>query len=346
MSELPGRTCPLRYRYGAQSIATAPIRKAEVLYVIGGLYGNVYALAKIKAMIADEAASGVQVRICFNGDFNWFNVSEPDFLAINDFVFQHDSILGNVEAELVADDLSAGCGCAYPDEVSDLVVERSNRIFERLHRTALPHDSIRQKFSSLPMFARYQIGTSRIGIVHGDYESLAGWQFDVGTLHQESSDEALKKAFRLADVEVFASSHTCLPTLKTLTSANTSELSVSGTCASEPPKSEDSARDFATKAVINNGAAGMPNFTNTKHGVITRIGLNPSHKHVLYSARVGDVNIEALRVDFDHESWCKHFLQSWPKGSDAYESYYKRICDGPDFRLEQALLARNESSLR
>jgi hypothetical protein len=317
MSDLPGRTCPIRYHYGAQSIADAPMRSSEVLYVIGGLYGNVYALRAIQAMIADEAAAGAEVRACFNGDFNWFNVSDQDFLEINQMVAQHDAILGNVEAELAADDLSAGCGCAYPDEVSDLVVERSNRIFERLHGTALKHNSIRQQFASLPMFARYQIGQSQVGIVHGDYESLAGWQFDVGTLSKAEGDpENLLLAFRRAGVEVFASSHTCLPILKTL---------VDATKPNTP-----------AKAVINNGAAGMPNFKHTNYGVITRISLKPSTKHLLYSAKLGELSVEALRVDFDHFAWQAHFLKSWPKGSDAYESYFERICVGPAFALHQA----------
>jgi hypothetical protein len=317
MSDLPGRTCPIRYHYGAESIANAPIRSAEVLYVIGGLYGNVHALRAIQAMIADEASAGVQVKACFNGDFNWFNVSNQDFLEINQGVAQHDAILGNVEAELASDDLSAGCGCAYPDEVSDLVVERSNRIFARLHGTALRHDSIRQKFASLAMFARYRIGQSLVGIVHGDYESLAGWNFDVGTLNKAGDDpKQLLQAFEQAGVEVFASSHTCLPILKTLGDATKPNAPV--------------------RAVINNGAAGMPNFAHTNYGVITRIGLRPSSKHLLYSTQLGELNVEALKVDFDHLAWQEHFLKSWPAGSDAYESYFERICAGPAFGLDQA----------
>lgn len=317
MSDLPGRTCPIRYRYGPQAISTAPVRQAEVLYVIGGLYGNVYALKAVLAMMAKESANGSEVTACFNGDFNWFNVSDQDFVEINQCVAQHDAILGNVETELAADDLSAGCGCAYPDSVSDLVVERSNRIFERLHRTALKYDYIRQQFASLPMFARYQIGQSHIGIVHGDYESLAGWRFDVDALDQAGDDhENLLQAFKLAGVEVFASSHTCLPVLKVMV--------------------DEVQADKPSKAVINNGAAGMPNFTDTSYGVITRISLKPSTMHPLYAAKLGDLYVEALSVDFDHRAWQAHFLRSWPEGSDAYESYFARIRNGPDYDLGRA----------
>jgi hypothetical protein len=314
MSDLPGRTCPIRYQYGAQALQLAPTRQAEVLYVIGGLYGNIFALDAIQAMMAEEAGTGAKLTACFNGDFNWFNVADEDFLAINQVVTKHDAITGNVEAELADDDLSAGCGCAYPAAVSDLVVERSNRIFERLHKTALKYATVRKRFSALPMIARYQIGQSRIGVVHGDFQSLAGWKFDVESLKDDTQATELAQAFLLADVDVFASSHTCLPGLATF--------------------SLDKIK--ASAAVINNGSAGMPNFKDTSFGVITRIGLKPGLKHVLHSKKVGDLFVEALQVDYEQQAWIKHFLKNWPKGSDAYESYFERICQGPNFSLGQA----------
>jgi hypothetical protein len=324
MSDLPGRSCPIRYQYGPQAIRQAPTRQAEVLYVIGGLYGNGFALDAIQAFMAEEAASGTTPTACFNGDFNWFNVADEDFLAINHVVAQHDAITGNVEAELASDDLSAGCGCAYPASVSDLVVERSNRIFERLHGTALKYATVRKDFASLPMFARYQIGQSHIGIVHGDYQSLAGWKFDVDALHDHANKADLAQAFVLADVDVFASSHTCLPGFKAF-KIDSTEINV---------------RNARPAAVINNGAAGMPNFKGTAFGVVTRIALTPGRKHVLHSEKVGELFVEALRVDFDEQAWIKHFLRSWPKGSDAYESYAERISHGPNFELEHAYALR------
>ena len=52
MSDLPGRTCPIRYRYGAQALASAPTRVAQTLYVVGGLYGNLQALDALEALAA------------------------------------------------------------------------------------------------------------------------------------------------------------------------------------------------------------------------------------------------------------------------------------------------------
>ena len=55
MSEQAGRSCPLRYRYGAEAIAALSAIEAETLYVVGGLYGNLPALDAIEALAALEA---------------------------------------------------------------------------------------------------------------------------------------------------------------------------------------------------------------------------------------------------------------------------------------------------
>jgi hypothetical protein len=135
----PGRTCPLRYRYGAAAIATLAEQSAQTLYVIGGLYGNLPALDAIEAMARAEPGP---VTLCFNGDFNWFNVDDEGFRTINERVFRHRFIAGNVEAELGTGGDSVGCGCAYPDSVDDAVVERSNRIHARLQATAARHPDL------------------------------------------------------------------------------------------------------------------------------------------------------------------------------------------------------------
>ena len=205
-----GRTCPLRYRYGPQAIANAPTRTADVLYVIGGLYGNVAALDVIEQMAACEAGT---VTLCFNGDFNWFNVDNPGFREINARVLRHDAITGNVEAELPVEGDDAGCGCAYPPEVSGEVVERSNRIHARLKATAQQHPDLLSQLAALPMFARYQVGDCRVGVVHGDAESLAGWRFGVDQIGQPAQAQWLAEAFGAAQVDVFASTHTCEPVL-------------------------------------------------------------------------------------------------------------------------------------
>lgn len=310
MSE-PGRVCPLRYRYGAGAVARAHLRPARTLYVIGGLYGNVPALDTVERMANAEA---VAPTLCFNGDFNWFNVADRDFTEINHRVLAHDAILGNVEAELDAPAGDAGCGCAYPDNVDAGTVERSNRIHARLKFTAHRHQALLARIAQLPMFARYQVGDCRIGVVHGDAESLAGWRFDVQTLGDPQAVPWLQSVFETSEVDLFASTHTCLPALRRFALA---------------PGREG--------WVCNNGAAGMPNFARDLAGLCTRIAISPSPHPVLHEVRVAGAYVALLPLRFDADRWRASFLAQWPPGSPAWSSYFERITRGPAFAPEQAL---------
>ncbi len=296
---VPGRSCPLRYRYGAAALAAAPVREAETLYVIGGLYGNLAALDAIEVLAAAEPGP---VRLVFNGDFNWFNVDPAGFEEINRRVLAHEAILGNVEAELGADGLEAGCGCAYPADVPEAVVQRSNRIHARLRATAAAFPEVLARLAELPMFARYRVGGLAVGVVHGDAESLAGWRFGVEGADAPAGRQWIEDAFVAAGVAVFASTHTCLPLL----------------------------RRYAGGVLINNGAAGMPNFAGQRAGTITRIALRPPCVAPLYGTVWQGVHIDALAVHYDDERWRAAFLTNWPAGSDAWLSYYARIADGPE----------------
>ena len=84
--------------------------------------------------------------------------------------------------------------------------------------------------------------------------------------------------------------------------------------------------------VSNNGAAGMPNHSGTRFGLITRISRKPyrgpDRRRGLEHA---GVHVDSLRVDYDHARWMERFLDSWPDGSAAHASYHKRMVDGPRF---------------
>ena len=304
----PGRVCPLRYRYGPEAIAAAPEREAETLYVVGGLYGNPQALAAVVAMARAEPGP---VTLCFNGDFNWFNVDDAGFRAINERVLGHDAIVGNVEAELGTDSDAAGCGCAYPETVAPAVVERSNQIHARLKRTAARHPDLLAQLRALPMVARYRVGRASIGVVHGDAQSLAGWRFDAARLDDPGEDAWRADAFARAAVDVFASSHTCLPAIR--------RYDLGG-----------------IRAIANNGAAGMPNARGTQFGILTRIGAGSSPHARLYGCELQGVQVDALAIRYDHAAWRQCFLANWPAGSPAWLSYLERIVHGPDYRLEAA----------
>lgn len=310
MSDQPGRVCPLRYRYAPRAIAQVPAKPLDTLYVIGGLYGNLPALNAIEQLAAREAGP---VTLCFNGDFNWFNVDDRSFREINERVLTHDAVLGNVEAELTAASPDTGCGCAYPDSVDAATVERSNRIHARLLECALRHPDLCARLACAPMFARYRVGNLTVGVVHGDAESLAGWRFDAAALDAADGMDWLSRAANEAQVDLFASSHTCLPALR---------------MRADPAS--------GTHAIINNGAAGMPNFAATRHGVISRIATTPAPQQALYGTLIAGVHVDALAVAYDATAWQTAFLANWPPDSDAYQSYFKRIIEGPGWTVARA----------
>ncbi len=311
----PGRSCPLHYRYAPSVFAQTTPWRCEVLYVVGGLYGNEPALEQVLALFEQESGDK---RLVFNGDFNWFNSDAAAFERLNARVLAHSALRGNVETELASADASAGCGCAYPEWVGDGVVERSNRILQRLRDTARGFPALTQRLAALPMWARADVAGLRVGIVHGDAQSLAGWGFAQEHLRSAAHRATVRRWFEQAQVDAFACSHTCLPVFHA--------LPMSGR---------------ATDAlVLNNGATGMPNFRGDSAGLFTRIAVRPfagpaaARRHGL---RAGEAFVDALAVDSATPAWRAQFLQQWPPGSDAHASYWARISDGPDHAPAQAL---------
>ena len=301
----PGRSCPRHYRYSPAVFARAADLKAQSLYVVGGLYGNRFALEAVLAMARREGAM-----LVFNGDFNWFNVEPAEFEGVNQTVLEHAALRGNVETEVAGEDSGAGCGCGYPDWVGEAEVERSNEILKRLRETARGHPGLRERLGDLPMHLVAEVGGLRIGIAHGDAESLAGWQFS-----QEALRERPERAEALlagAAIDVFACTHTCLPVM------------------------QDFATPRGTALIVNNGAAGMPNFRDTRFGLATRIASTPSTQ-ALYGVRLGATVVEAVPVRYDYEAWMARFDRVWPAGSPAALSYRKRIASGPGYAVEQAV---------
>ncbi|HZR69303.1 MAG TPA: hypothetical protein VFB01_09630 [Burkholderiales bacterium] len=303
--QAPGRSCPPDYRYPPGVFSAPPALRADALYVVGGLYGNAFALDAVLAMARAEGAA-----LVFNGDFNWFDVEDEAFRDVNARVLGHAALRGNVETEIAGEDSGAGCGCGYPDWVGDAEVERSNAILERLRATARAHPALRARLGALPMHLVAEVGGVRIGVVHGDAESLAGWLFSQELLARRP--ERAARALEAAPVDVFASSHTCLPVMQALATARGPVL------------------------VANNGAAGMPNFRGARHGVATRIALAPS-REALYGCVAGGVHVEAVAVRYDHEAWLERFDRVWPAGSPAAASYRERIVAGPGYGVADAM---------
>jgi hypothetical protein len=302
----PGRSCPISYRYGPRALAVPAALQVQSLWVAGGLYGNPFAL---QALIDNYEREPGSKALVFNGDFHWFDADAAEFEALNDAVLSFHATRGNVETELFDPNDGAGCGCAYPEWVEEGTVERSNRIIERLRQAARSVPDALARLADLPMHMRVDVGDTRIAVVHGDADSLAGWGFSQEALATSAGRAAALRAFSLAGVEVFASSHTCLPVLQSFS---------------------------PHRVVINNGAAGMPNFNGALFGLATRIALTAG-KEVVYRTRVGEAFVEAVPLHYDTGAWERHFIARWPPDSDAHASYYRRIASGPDYAAERAL---------
>ncbi|AXS83633.1 metallophosphoesterase family protein [Marinobacter sp. Arc7-DN-1] len=299
-----GRSCPLAYRYSAASLCQEPRQVSEdVLYIIGGLYGNPWALDEIEQMALAEERQGHRVKLVFNGDFNWFNASDSLFQSINNRVLDHTVSLGNVDYELANPSAGAGCGCAYPDFVGQGVVERSNLIMERLQAVAGEHPYILKRLSLLPRYCCLMFGGLKVLVVHGDPESLAGW----GLAHESfaaGNDYKLSEWFLASGADLIASTHTCLPVLW---SGLVNEHS---------------------RVVVNNGSAGMGNLLLDPRGLITRIGLSSPVAEPVASIERHGLHISLLPVSYSLEAWLPEFDRLWPAGSAAAVSYRNRILNG------------------
>ena len=316
--DAPGRSCPLHYRYAPETFTrAADVPTTDVLYVVGGLYGNELALEQVLRLFAAERG---RTQLVFNGDFHWFDVDSEVFARVQRQVLAHTALRGNVETELATEPEGegqvddAGCGCAYPEWVGNAVVERSNRILRRLRTAATPAQ--RLELEALPMTLRADVGDLKLGIVHGDAQSLAGWGFAQEHLRDGAHRDTVRGWFAQAQVDAFACTHTCLPVFQRLRGAG----------------------DAAARWIFNNGAAGMPNFSGDGAGLLTRVALHPFEgPQRRFGVQQGEVFIDAIAIDTDTTQAHARFLRQWAEGSDAHASYFHRIAHGPDYRVGDAI---------
>lgn len=320
----PGRSCPLAYRYRPDDLAGQVAFESHSLYVVGGLYGNPAALHAIGER-ADREPTPPEV--VFNGDFHYLDADPDACTAIADGVLDHRASLGNVEYALTSDAAEVGCGCDYPGYVSDAVVERSNAVVERLHTTVRAVPDHLARLAELPRHLTVEVAGQRVGIVHGDLESLAGWHLALeamepgdeavrtrtGWTGQPTTTDTLADWFRRADLDVLASTHTGL--------AYAQDLIV----------------DDRPRLVINNGAAGLGNFHDGAYGVLTRISADTAPPpDSLYGRRLGGLRCDAIPVRYDVARAAADFLATWPAGTPGHTGYYARLVRGTDLRVEQA----------
>jgi len=73
------------------------------------------------------------------------------------------------------------------------------------------------------------------------------------------------------------------------------------------------------------------------HGLLMRIALQPyTAGPVLYGTQIDNVLTQAIPIFYNVSQWHAKFLQQWPVGSAAYDSYWHRIDQGPSTKIEDA----------
>ncbi|MBU1329303.1 MAG: hypothetical protein KJ884_20835 [Gammaproteobacteria bacterium] len=302
-----GRDCPLDYRLPRDAFSGEPVFACDTLYVVGGLYGNRQALAALQRRLAAEPTA----RVVFNGDAHWFDRDPEIFQQIEQGLSAYLALRGNVETELGrADDSGAGCGCAYPMTVDEAVVERSNAIQLELNRTVQGLPGMAERLATRPSTALVKVGGQHVAISHGDEQSLAGWSCSRESLSEPARQQQLDNWFAAHNVQVLATSHTCSAV----------------------------ALGLEHGALINNGAAGLPNFAGGRYGLLSRIATMP-HPAALYRCQRDGLFIEALPLNYDHDAFLADFQRQWPDDSPAALSYRARALGQLSDRPEHALLA-------
>ena len=344
-------SCPLSY---ALNFPSKPKFKSRCLYVVGGLYGNVFALKEILSMADAEGAD-----VVFNGDIHWFDAEAKSFKEIEQEIAKRalTAINGNVEFELASG--QNGCGCFYPSCTDAGAVDRSNLIHARLRELVRQEcEHFLDIFKKRAKCELVSVGTANVAITHGDEKFLAGWGCSRENLSQKARQDELNLWLKEHKFDVLACTHTCAPAAIALENG----------------------------VVINNGAAGMPNFaplnlefadaekilkftaktsseehdisqnaqadeilkftgrkpyarnlSGTLFGLISRIAVTPN-KEAIYRAKRERIYVEALPVRYDGAKFLNWFDEIWDAQSPAAISYRGRIASGTMDEISDAML--------
>lgn len=303
-----GRACPVDYRIAPDAFAGSPDVECDVLYVVGGLYGNPFAAEAVEALAASEEAA--DVKVVFNGDAHWFDKTAANFADIEHRIGRHIPLVGNVEAELRRqDDVGVGCGCAYPECTSDDSVARSNRIHKMLSFALESDPSLKGMLEGRPSTLLAGVAGRRVGITHGDEKLLGGWDNSRESLQDVMRQDEVDAFMAENDLDVFTTTHTCAP----------------------------AAIRLARGVVVNNGAAGLPNFVGENFGLCIRIAEHP-REDALFECELDGLHVQAIPVRYDHDAYLRWFDALWAPTSAAAISYRARIVDGSEDRIRDSLL--------
>jgi predicted phosphodiesterase len=264
----------------------------------------------MRTVLALAKGEAVKPCIVYNGDMHWFDATREDFGMIEELAKDGLRLSGNVELELTRKvDIGVGCGCAYPPSVSNAAVSRSNQIHALLKDVVRDNEQLISLIAARPVTVIIEVSGSRVAVTHGDEKEVAGWGCSYEAMRERDRQGELGAWLLRHNIKVLATTHTCSPVAVALSGG----------------------------AVINNGAAGLPNFRNRPYGLITRVSVT-THPDALYRASVGGLFIEAIPVKYSVDALLSWFDTIWPEGSPAAVSYRQRIIDGLDQDFEDVLL--------
>lgn len=266
----------------------------DIIYVIGGLYGNLFSVETFNRMAEEEKSKPLMI---FNGDMHWFDVSYDDFMEVENNT-RGIKLLGNVEFELPTSLDKADCGCNYPPDVDEAAMARSNVIHSAMKKNMRGKVILEELATREKAIAISAMGYT-IAITHCDEKSMPGWDCARDALQKEECRNELAAWLKENHIDILATPHTCLPAITAIDNS----------------------------VVCNNGSAGMANVRGKTYGLITRIAKKP-HPKAVAKKRLKDVYVELVKVEFPIVKFVEHFDQCWPDGSSASISYRNRIVNG------------------
>lgn len=291
---IAGRTCPIDYNLKDEDFVEVKLDDLPIL-VVGGLYGNRFALDELK-----DIQKSLSAKMILNGDIHWFDKNYEDFLYVEEKISNDLKIVGNVECELRRnDDIGAGCGCAYPSFASDASVERSNQIHKELKTMVVANDDLKSFLKDRRKALIIENFGLRFLILHGDEKSVAGWNNDKSRLVDTDRQKELKDFCQKKNIDAILCTHTCSQVIL----------------------------EWEDHVLVNNGASGMNSVKGAGNGLYTKVSKEKS-AHAIYSKEIDGVYIELMPLNYDIAPMLEWFDQIWPKDSPAEISYRDRIVNG------------------
>ncbi|QCD53148.1 calcineurin phosphoesterase [Campylobacter sp. RM16192] len=261
-----------------------PELQTDELWIAGGMYGNIYAIEKL-----NEVALGKT--IVYNGDLHWFDASKESFDKVEELSKDSIKLNGNVEVELKRVE-NLGCGCNYPSYEQEVIVKNAELIHARLKSIGSDFSIFEDRKTTMHV----NVAGVKVAITHGDEKSLNGWGFDHEVLKTKTRQDEIFNWFQKTKFDIIATSHTC----------------------------KAAVLNFSNKVILNNGSAGMPNFSEFVSGLVTRIASTPNEK-ALFRSKIGDVFAELILLKYNKKEFLRYFEELWSEDSAASISYKARI---------------------